>query len=67
MGLVLGARLPRRRRWPPSAGLMRAAGIIAAFKDDSRNMLITMQARFANSEVKIGAHCSQNNLIDQLY
>lgn len=49
------------------AGLMRAAGVIAALKDDSRNMLITVQARFANPRVKIGARCSQNNLVDKFY
>lgn len=49
------------------AGLARAAGIVAALRDDSRNMLITVQARFANPGVKIGARCSQNNLVDKFY
>jgi voltage-gated potassium channel len=49
------------------AGLAAARGLIAALRDDSRNMLITVQARFANPQVKIGARCSQNNLVDKFY
>ncbi len=49
------------------AGLARATGLIAALGDDSRNMLITVQARYANPKVKIGARCGQNNLVDKFY
>ena len=49
------------------AGLDRAEGLIAALGDDSRNMLITVQARFANPKIKIGARCGQNNLVDKFY
>lgn len=49
------------------AGLARAAGLVAALKDDSRNMLITVQARFAYPQIRIGVRCGQNNLVDKFY
>lgn len=49
------------------AGIERAAGIIAALKDDSDNLLITVQARFINPAIKIVARCNENNLIDKFY
>lgn len=49
------------------AGIQRAAGLVAALRDDSRNMLITVQARYANPQVKIGTRCGHNNLVDKFY
>ncbi len=50
-----------------SAGIERAAGILAVLGEDSQNLLITVQARYINPNVKIVARCSQNNLADKFY
>ncbi len=49
------------------AGIERAAGLVATLRDDSRNMLITVQARYASPTVKIGARCGHNNLAEKFY
>ena len=49
------------------AGLDRALGLVAALPDDSQNMLITVQARYASRQVKIGARCQSNNLVEKFY
>jgi voltage-gated potassium channel len=49
------------------AGIQRAAGIIAALKDDSDNLLITVQARYISRTIKIVARCNENNLADKFY
>jgi voltage-gated potassium channel len=50
-----------------SAGLERARGLVAALPEDSQNMLITVQARFINPDIKIGTRCHNNNLVDKFY
>ncbi len=50
-----------------SAGLERARGLVAALPEDSQNMLITVQARFVNPEIKIGTRCHNNKLVDKFY
>ncbi len=47
------------------AGIERAAGIVAVLNDDSHNLLITVQARFINPNIKIVARCEENNLADK--
>jgi voltage-gated potassium channel len=49
------------------AGVERAAGVLAVLPEDSQNMLITVQARFINAGVRIGARCSSRNLVDKFY
>ncbi len=49
------------------AGIERAAGILAVLGEDSHNLLITVQARFINPEIKIVARCHENNLADKFY
>ncbi|MFH1060563.1 MAG: potassium channel protein [Pseudomonadota bacterium] len=49
------------------AGIERAAGLAAVLPDDSQNMLITVQARFINGRVRIGARCSTRNLVEKFY
>ncbi|MHC1744082.1 MAG: TrkA family potassium uptake protein [Syntrophobacteraceae bacterium] len=49
------------------AGVERAAGVIAALKDDSDNLLITVQARYISPTIKIVARCNENNLTDKFY
>jgi voltage-gated potassium channel len=49
------------------AGVERAAGVIAALKDDSDNLLITVQARYISPTIKIVARCNENNLADKFY
>ena len=49
------------------AGIEHAAGIVAALNDDSHNLLITVQARFVNPNIKIVARCDQSNLTDKFY
>lgn len=49
------------------AGIERAAGLIAALRDDSDNLLITVQARYISPTIKIVARCNENNLADKFY
>jgi voltage-gated potassium channel len=49
------------------SNIEQAAGIIAALRDDSDNLLITVQARYINPSIKIVARCNENNLIDKFY
>ncbi len=49
------------------AGIERAAGILAVLGEDGQNLLITVQARYINSNIKIVARCNQNNLADKFY
>lgn len=49
------------------AGIENAAGIIAALNEDSHNLLITVQARYVNPNIKIVARCNENNLTDKFY
>ena len=48
------------------AGIERARGIIAGLNDDGRNLLITVQARYINPEIKIVARCHENSLADKM-
>ena len=49
------------------AGVERAAGVVAALNDDSQNMLITVQVRFINASLRVGARCSSRTLVDKFY
>ncbi|HYA41316.1 MAG TPA: potassium channel protein [Syntrophobacteraceae bacterium] len=49
------------------AGIERASGILAILAEDSLNLLITVQARYVNPDIKIVARCHENNLIDKFY
>jgi voltage-gated potassium channel len=49
------------------AGIERAAGLLAALPDDGQNMLITVQARYINPRLKIGARCQAKNLQDKFF
>jgi voltage-gated potassium channel len=47
------------------AGIERALGIIANLHDDSRNLLITVMARFARPDIKIVARVEDQKLVDK--
>jgi voltage-gated potassium channel len=49
------------------AGIENASGILAALRDDSDNLLITVQARYVNPGIKIIARCNENSLADKFY
>ncbi len=49
------------------AGIERATGVLAVLEEDSHNLLITVQARYVNPEIKIVARCHENRLADKLY
>lgn len=49
------------------AGIENASGIMAVLNDDSHNLLITVQARFINPNIKIVARCNENSLADKFY
>jgi voltage-gated potassium channel len=49
------------------AGIERAAGILAVLGEDGHNLLITVQARYINPNIKIVARCHENNLADKFY
>lgn len=49
------------------AGIQNAGGIIAALKNDSDNLLITVQARYISPGIKIVARCEENSLVDKFY
>lgn len=49
------------------AGIERAAGIIAVLNEDSHNLLITVQARFINPDLKIVTRCNEDNLEDKFF
>lgn len=49
------------------AGIEQAAGIIAGLNEDSHNLVITVQARYMSSSVKIVARCNENNLADKFF
>lgn len=48
-------------------GLERAEGMIAVLREDSQNMLLTVEARYANPGLKICARCQHNNLVEKFY
>lgn len=49
------------------AGIENAGGIVAVLNEDSRNLLITVQARYVNPNIKIVAKCSEKNLEDKFF
>lgn len=49
------------------AGIENAAGIIAVLKEDSHNLLIAVQARYVNPQIKIVVRCNENNLADKFF
>lgn len=49
------------------AGIRNANGIIAALKNDSDNLLITVQSRYISPGIKIVARCEENSLADKFY
>ncbi len=49
------------------AGIRRASGLLATLEDDSHNLLITVQARYINPNLKIVTRCQENNLTDKFY
>jgi voltage-gated potassium channel len=49
------------------AGIERAVGLAAVLNEDSHNMVITVQARYINPNIKIVARCQENNLVDKFY
>lgn len=49
------------------AGIKKASGILAVLGEDSYNLLITVQARFINPDIKIVARCNENSLTDKFY
>ncbi len=49
------------------AGIERASGVLAVLEEDGHNLLITVQARYINPEIKIVARCHENNLADKFY
>jgi len=49
------------------AGIDRATGVLAVLEEDGHNLLITVQARYSNPEIKIVARCHENNLADKFY
>jgi voltage-gated potassium channel len=49
------------------AGIERAAGVLAVLAEDSHNLLITVQARYINPDIKIVARCQENNLAEKFY
>lgn len=49
------------------AGIERASGVLAVLGEDGHNLLITVQARFINPEIKIVARCHENNLADKFF
>ena len=49
------------------AGIERASGLLAVLSEDSHNLLITVQARYINPEIKIVARCHENNLVEKFY
>jgi len=49
------------------AGIEKASGLVAVVKDDSHNLLITVQARYINPNIKIVVRCNENSLADKFY
>ncbi len=49
------------------AGIEKAAGVLAVLGEDSHNLLITVQTRYVNPDIKIVARCHENNLTDKFY
>jgi voltage-gated potassium channel len=49
------------------AGIENAGGIIATLKNDSDNLLITVQARYISPGIKVVARCEENSLADKFY
>ncbi len=49
------------------AGIERASGVLAVLDEDGHNLLITVQARYINPEIKIVVRCHENNLADKFY
>jgi voltage-gated potassium channel len=41
--------------------------VLAVLEEDGHNLLITVQARYSNPEIKIVARCHENNLADKFY
>ena len=49
------------------AGLERASGVLAVLDEDAHNLLITVQARYINPEIKIVVRCHENRLAEKFY
>lgn len=49
------------------AGIQRASGVVASLSEDSHNLLITVQARFVNPQIKIVARCNERSLEDKFF
>ncbi len=49
------------------AGLERASGVLAVLDEDAHNLLITVQARYSNPDVKIVVRCHENRLAEKFY
>jgi len=49
------------------AGIERASGVLAVLEEDGHNLLITVQARYINPEIKIVARCHEKNLADKFF
>jgi voltage-gated potassium channel len=49
------------------AGVENAKGLIAVLKDDSHNLLIALQARYINANIKIVARCNENELVAKFH
>jgi voltage-gated potassium channel len=48
-------------------GLARAKGMVAVLRDDSQNMLVTVQARYVNPKLTICTRCRHENLAEKFY
>jgi voltage-gated potassium channel len=49
------------------AGVEQAMGLMALLPEDSLNMLITVEARFIDKDIRIVARASTNQIIDKFY
>jgi voltage-gated potassium channel len=49
------------------AGIERASGVLAVLEEDGHNLLITVQARYINPDIKIVARCNENNLAEKFF
>jgi voltage-gated potassium channel len=49
------------------AGVENAKGLIAVLEDDSHNLLISLQTRYINSNIKIVSRCNENELVQKFY
>ncbi|MFZ0931162.1 MAG: potassium channel protein [Syntrophobacteraceae bacterium] len=49
------------------AGIERASGVLAVLGEDGHNLMITVQARYINADIKIVARCHENNLAEKFF